>query len=236
MDLARWVGDGTRYAGRAHAFRPPPAGAGRGGGEGAHGRRGTRRRAPEPIVPGGAGVKYPFRWIALVAAAGAAVLGVVLALNVGSDPRADAEVSALLGKPAPEWRVTLLDGTEVSSESLVGKTVLVNFWNSWCIPCREELPVLQQWYARHADDPDVVLVGIPRDDTVGAIRRAAREDEMGWAARQDADAEAATLAFGTRGQPETYAIGPDGVIVGSLYGPVTMKVLDQMVARAQGVG
>lgn len=181
-------------------------------------------------------MKYPFRWIALVAAAGAAVLGVVLALNVGSDPRADAEVSALLGKPAPEWRVTLLDGTEVSSESLVGKTVLVNFWNSWCIPCREELPVLQQWYARHADDPDVVLVGIPRDDTVGAIRRAAREDEMGWAARQDADAEAATLAFGTRGQPETYAIGPDGVIVGSLYGPVTMKVLDQMVARAQGVG
>jgi cytochrome c biogenesis protein CcmG/thiol:disulfide interchange protein DsbE len=181
-------------------------------------------------------VKHPFRLVALLAAAGVAALAVVLALNVGSDPRADAKVSALLGKPAPAWRATLLDGTEVSSASLGGKTVLVNFWNSWCIPCREELPVLQRWYARHADDPDVVLVGIPRDDTAAAIRRAAREDEMGWAARQDGDAEDATLAFGTRGQPETYAIGPDGVIVGSLYGPVTMQVLDRMVARAQGVG
>ncbi|MSO36911.1 MAG: TlpA family protein disulfide reductase [Acidimicrobiia bacterium] len=181
-------------------------------------------------------MKYPWRWVAIASGLMVAALAVVLALTVGTDPRADTKVSALLGEQSPRWSATMLDGTPVSSESLAGKTVIINFWNSWCIPCREELPALQEWHSRISADTSVVLVGIPRDDTTSAIREAAEADEMLWAARQDADAEAATLAFGTRGQPETFAIGPDGVIVGSKYGPISVSELDQMVARAQGSG
>jgi len=175
-------------------------------------------------------VKHPFRWIALGVGVLVAVFSVVLALNVSTDPRAELNTSRLLGKPAPDFTLTDLEGTKVTLADLAGKTVIVNFWNSWCAPCRDELPTLQRWYAEHKADPDVVLLGVPRDDTSGAIRRAARRDGVEWSVADDGGAEAATLDYATRGQPETFAISPDGVVIASVIGPVSSRQLDQMAA------
>ena len=125
-------------------------------------------------------MRHPFRWIALAAGVGVALLAVILAVNVGTDPRAELNTSALLGQPAPEFALTRLDGTKVTLADLAGKTVIVNFWNSWCRPCLDELPDLQSFYAAHRNDPSVVMVGIPRDDTATRIRDAARDKGMGW--------------------------------------------------------
>jgi len=173
-------------------------------------------------------VKHPFRWIALAVGIAVAAFSVVLAVNVSTDPRADANTSRLLGKPAPPFSVTDFSGKKISSTDLAGKTVIINFWNSWCAPCDDELPALQQWYAAHRNDADVVLLGIPRDDTSGAIRAAARDDRMEWAVANDRGAEAATLDYATRGQPETFAISPRGVVVAAKIGPVSVRVLDKM--------
>jgi cytochrome c biogenesis protein CcmG/thiol:disulfide interchange protein DsbE len=175
-------------------------------------------------------VKHPFRWIALGVGVLVAVFSVVLALNVSTDPQAELNTSRLLGKPAPDFSVTGLDGTKLTLADLAGKTVIVNFWNSWCAPCGQELPTLLRWYAGHKADPDVVLLGIPRDDTAGAIRDAARSKGVEWTVADDGGAEAATLDYATRGQPETFAISPDGVIVASVIGPVTTGQLDRMAA------
>jgi cytochrome c biogenesis protein CcmG/thiol:disulfide interchange protein DsbE len=165
------------------------------------------------------------------------VFAVILAVNVGTDPRAELNTSHLVGKPAPDLHLTRYDGTKVTSADVAGKVVLVNFWNTWCLPCRQELPVLQQWYRAHRSDPDVVFLGIPRDESsASAMRDAVRTDHMGWAVRDDGGAESATLDFGTRGQPETYVIAPGGVVAGSLFGPATVDQLDQMVAGARRVG
>jgi thiol-disulfide isomerase/thioredoxin len=182
-------------------------------------------------------MRHPFRWIALGVGAVIAVFAVILAVNVGTDPRADLNQSTLVGKSAPELRLTRLDGTKVVSADLAGKTVLVNFWNTWCRPCAQELPALQQWYAQHRNDPDVLLLGVPRDEPSGkSLRDAAKADGMDWVVADDGGAEAATLDFGTRGQPETYVISPSGVVAGSYFGPATVKILDQMVAGGQQVG
>ena len=173
-------------------------------------------------------MKHPFRWIALCVGVAVAAFAVVLAVNVSTDPRSDFNTSRLLGKPAPPFTLTDLSGKQVSSADLAGKTVIVKFWNSWCEPCRQELPALQRWYSAHKNDTDVVLVGIPRDDTDGAIRSAAREDRMEWAVANDRGAEAATLDYATRGQPETFAISPSGTVVASVIGPVTVGTLDKM--------
>lgn len=173
-------------------------------------------------------MKHPFRWIALAVGIAVAAFAVVLAVNVGTDPRADSNTSRLLGKPAPAFTLTDFSGKKIRSADLAGKTVILNFWNSWCQPCGQELPALQQWYAAHRNDADVVLLGVPRDDTAGEIRTAAREDRMAWAVANDGGAQAATLDYATRGQPETFAIAPNGVIVAAKLGPVSVATLDKM--------
>jgi cytochrome c biogenesis protein CcmG/thiol:disulfide interchange protein DsbE len=173
--------------------------------------------------------------VVLAVGAGIAALAVVLALTVGTDPQAEWNTSRLVGQRAPTFSVEGLDGERITSESLAGKTVLVNFWNSWCIPCLEEHEALQTWYARHRDVPDVVMLGIVRDDSESSVRRYVRDQDVQWPVGFDPGAKAA-LDFGTRGQPETYAISPDGVVAASIFGPATADVLDRMTATARGAG
>ena len=78
-----------------------------------------------------------------------------------------------------------------------------------------------------------MLLGIVREDTPKAVRDWVKDEGCQWPVGFDPGGKA-SLDFGTRGQPETYAIGPDGVVVASKFGPVTPAVLDQMVAYAQG--
>lgn len=179
-------------------------------------------------------MKHPLRWVVLSVGVVVAVFAVILAVNVGTDPRAEYNTSLLLGKPAPDFQLTKFDGSAVTLRDLAGKTVIVNFWNSWCLPCRDELPALQRWYGQHADDASVVMVGIPRDDSPGAIRAAARDDQMGWAVQNNRGAEAATLDYATRGQPESFVINPSGIVVGSILGPMRAADLDRMSRVGQG--
>ena len=180
-------------------------------------------------------MKHTARWIALGVAVVLVGFAVVLATQVGNDPRADAKKSHLSGRPVPKFTVETPTGQTLTTGDLAGKAVIVNFWNSWCIPCRQEHPALAQWYAQHKDDPDVVLLGIVREDEKNAARQWVKDENVDWPVAFDPGGKAA-LDFGTRGQPETYAIGPDGVVAGSLFGPATVKALDQMVAYAQGSG
>jgi cytochrome c biogenesis protein CcmG/thiol:disulfide interchange protein DsbE len=176
---------------------------------------------------------YPARWAALAVGVAVAALAVVLATQVGTDPRADSQTSRLVGKAAPTFTVHTFDGQTVSSQNLAGKTVLVNFWNSWCIPCQQELPALREFQQRHAADPTVVLLGIVRDDTPDAARRYATTEGMSWPLATDTDSSL-SVAFGTRGQPETYAISPGGMIVGSEFGPVSVRNLEVLLTAARG--
>jgi cytochrome c biogenesis protein CcmG/thiol:disulfide interchange protein DsbE len=159
---------------------------------------------------------------------------VILATQVGSDPRAASKVSQLLGDPLPAFSVETLDGEVFTEQDLVGRTVIVNFWNSWCIPCEEELPALKEFYARHVDEPDFIMLGIVRSDTESEARKAVVEDGMDWVIALDPEADAA-LAFGTRGQPETFAISADGRIEASLIAPARVKDLEAMLAAARQV-
>ncbi len=178
-------------------------------------------------------MRHPARWVAAGVGVIVALLAVVLAVNSGKDPRADASHSRLVGQPAPAFTLPTIDGKQVSTASLAGKTVVVNFWNTWCQPCQQELPTLLDYWSRHSNDPDLVMVGIVRDDTEGAVKAAVSAEHIGWTIAMDPGAKAA-LAFATRGQPETYVIGPDGVIAGSQYGPLTVQSLDAMVTAARG--
>jgi cytochrome c biogenesis protein CcmG/thiol:disulfide interchange protein DsbE len=121
----------------------------------------------------------------------------------------------------------------VRLDDLHGKAVIVNFWNSWCQPCRQEAPSLDRFYAQHAEDRDFAMVGIVIDDSASAARSYVQARQIRWQIALDPDSRAA-LDFGTTGQPETYAISPDGVIVAKRSGPATVADLTRMLAMARG--
>ncbi len=180
-------------------------------------------------------MKNGARWGALAVGLVVVNLGVVLALNVGSDPQADSQRSLLVGKPAPAFELRTLDGEPVTVASVAGKSVVVNFWNTWCIPCQEELPALKAFYAEHANDPDFVMLGIVRRDNTSTVRKFVDGEGLAWTITLDPEKRAA-LDFGSRGQPETYAISPSGMIVAAKYGPMSTRELNTFLAVARESG
>jgi len=182
-------------------------------------------------------VRHPARWIALAVAAAVVVFGVVLAVNVGSDPTAGSQKSPFLGKQVPKFDLPTLTGGRVSDVSTAGKAVIINFWNSWCVPCQQELPALEDFYAKHKDDSDFVMVGIVRDpqESNKALKAYVAENGMQWTIALDPGDQAA-LDFATRGQPETLAIAPSGLVAASFYGPMNSTELDSFLAAARNYG
>jgi cytochrome c biogenesis protein CcmG/thiol:disulfide interchange protein DsbE len=177
-------------------------------------------------------VRHPARIAALAVAAVVVVFGVVLALNVGSDPQEDAQQSHLVGKAAPSFDLPNLDGGRVQLADIAGKSAIVNFWNSWCTPCRDEEPALKQFYADHKDDPDFAMIGIVRDDETDTVKAYVEENGVDWTVALDPGSVAA-LDFGTRGPPETYAISPSGVVAAAKYGKMSPKDLELFLAAAR---
>jgi thiol-disulfide isomerase/thioredoxin len=177
--------------------------------------------------------RHRTRWIALTLAVVLVGFGVVLAVQ----HRSEASVPILVQehKPVPTFDLTTLDAKTISSRALTGKTYVVNFWNSWCIPCQQEEPALQTFYAAHHDEPDFTMIGIVRDDTSGPIRDYVAANAIRWPVALDPSGSA-ELGFGTTGQPETYVISPTGVAACGGLGPVTDADLEAWLAVVRGGG
>jgi peroxiredoxin len=96
-----------------------------------------------------------------------------LLLALGLALRATAN-DLVVGRTAPALTLHTLDGAEIDTESLRGKVVILNFWATWCMPCREEMPLLSDYAARHADQGLVVL-GFSLDNpaTLPEVRKVA---------------------------------------------------------------
>jgi cytochrome c biogenesis protein CcmG/thiol:disulfide interchange protein DsbE len=178
--------------------------------------------------------RHAVRWIALAVAGLLVAVGVVLAVQHRSEPSTPRLVQE--HRAAPQFDLTALDDRPVSTSALAGKTYVVNFWNSWCIPCRQEEAALQAFYAAHRSEPDFGMVGIVRDDEESAVRSYVAGNNIGWPIAFDPDGRAA-LGFGTTGQPETYVISPSGVAACGSLGPVTRPELEAWlrIVRSGGV-
>ena len=149
-------------------------------------------------------------------------LVVVLTLSFRRDPH-DIRTGTI-GKPAPAFDLPALDGApRISLEAYRGKVVVLNFWSSWCVPCKEENPALTQVWERYRTS-DVVLLGVVFQDSTDAAREYTARLGNTWPSAVDGDGRVA-LAYGVFGPPETYFIGPDGVIAGRHIGPIDAETL-----------
>ena len=162
------------------------------------------------------------RLVRYLAIAGITGLVLVLLLGFRRDPT-DIRTGTV-GKPAPAFDLPALDGSgRVALADHRGKVVVMNFWASWCIPCKEENPALVDIYERYRGS-DVVLIGIVYQDSTAAARDYTTRLGNRWASGIDADGRTA-LAYGVFGIPETFFIGPDGVIAGRHVGAIDAQTL-----------
>jgi thiol-disulfide isomerase/thioredoxin len=76
-----------------------------------------------------------------------AAMALSLVMVAAPSTMADAKGGPVVGQPAPDFELTLMDGTKVTSTQLKGQVVVLNFWATWCVPCRAELPTLDRYYA-----------------------------------------------------------------------------------------
>ena len=126
--------------------------------------------------------------------------------------------TALAEQPAPLFEGTTLDGEAISLGDLKGKLVLVDFWSSWCPPCRQEGPALAQVY-REFQDEDVEFIGVAIWDRESKVAEFIDEIAIPYPNIMD-DRGAIAIDYGVSGIPEKYLVDPDGNLIRKFVGPV----------------
>ena len=182
---------------------------------------------PAPSGPGpDARPRHTARWAAAVVAVVVAALVIVLATR---PPASDVVApSPIVGQPAPEVEGPALDGSTVRLSGLRGRWVVVNFFATWCIPCVREHPELVRFSDRH-DPADAVVLSVVYDDQPEDVAEFFRERGGDWAVVEDGGAK---VDFGVRGVPESFLVGPDGVVRTRLVGGVSADGLDRLLRQA----
>ena len=137
-----------------------------------------------------------------------------------------------LGAPAPDFDVTLFDGGQMRLSDLAGQVVVLNFWASWCPPCRDEMPSFEQaWLA--ARDDGVVFVGLATGDIEADARAFADHVGVTYPLGLDLDGAVADRYL-IRVMPTTYFIDRDGLLQRKLSGYVNQGVLKVFLAGQTG--
>ena len=154
-------------------------------------------------------------------------LVVLLLSGFGHDPRVVA--SPLIGRQAPSWTITTLDGDTLGTDDLVGRPYVVNFWASWCIPaCVDEHPILAAAHERYGDE--LAVIGVLYQDAVPDARAfLARYGDAGYAHLVDG-AGGLAIDYGVTGPPETFFVDADGIVRAKQFGPLSDALMAERLA------
>ena len=123
-----------------------------------------------------------------------------------------------LGSKVPDFTLSLFDGSQVPLSSLQGKTVLINFWASWCTTCIDEAAILQKGWQEVAADGEYVFIGVDYADTESAAREFLQKYSIDYLNGPDLRSKVSQL-FRISGVPETYLIDGDGILRAIKIGP-----------------
>ena len=161
-----------------------------------------------------------------IAAFAALAVIFVIRLEQGGDP--SLIPSALIGRAAPATVLPQLEGLDrpgIDTADLAGKVTLVNIWASWCVPCREEHPILEKL----ATDGRINLVGINYKDKPANARGFLGQMGNPYAAVGVDEKGRSSIDWGVYGVPETFLVGRDGKIRFKFVGPLSDESLSSVL-------
>lgn len=169
------------------------------------------------------------RWLLLAVVVAAAALLALLFWGMLKGPSAPVGVTVPLNnKPAPGFTVTATDGQPLTLADLRGKTVVLNVWASWCVPCRDEAGELNRAYGVYKGR-DVAFVGIAWNDNDSQVRAFLDKYKVPYRVALDPEGRIA-IDLGITGVPETFVIDAQGHLVQKWVGPITAAQLGRMLA------
>jgi len=163
------------------------------------------------------------------------IIGPILGLLIFGFTR-DARyiTSPLLAKPGTPFTITMFDGRKLSLEDLRGKAVFLNFWASWCLPCREEARDLEAAWQK-AKDKNLVFVGVALQDTDKNAQEFLKEFNITYPNGKDESGKIA-VDYGTWGIPESFFIDPQGRITYKHVGGIRAAlVIDKLEEAAKSI-
>ncbi len=128
---------------------------------------------------------------------------------------------------APDFTLTSFDGETITLSELRGQVVIVNFWASWCPPCREEAPYLEATWRKYKDQ-GVVFIGVDYVDTETAALAYIEEFDITYFNGPDVGTRI-SYAYNMQGVPETFFIAKNGEIRGVKIGPLYPPELDERI-------
>ena len=172
-------------------------------------------------------------WLGIAAAVGTvAVVASAIGLPGGPSPAASPLVvgrSPLLDRPAPTFQLARLDGGSVRLEDYRGRPVIVNFWASWCEPCKAEFQLFRAARKSHIAER-LEILGVVYNDSPDAARRFFAAQKGEWPALADPGG-AVARAYGVLALPITYYVDREGVVRWVSYGPPPPDAFEEQLRR-----
>lgn len=152
----------------------------------------------------------------------------LLALGAAVSLAASGLTAQAPGGKALDFTLSTLDGDSLRLSSFAGHPVVVNFWGTWCPPCRDEIPLLVAFYATHKDSGLVILAvnGRDQETSTRAVREFATEFRIPFPVLLDEKGNV-RKRYKLRGLPTTVFIGADGTIRAVNIGPLNEASLRQ---------
>ncbi len=175
--------------------------------------------------------RHTIRWVALTALV--VVSGLIAVLATRPPATVVSVQSPLVGRRVPAVSGPTLNGSRYALARPPGRYVVINFFASWCEPCRSEGPQLVKFAFQQQQQPGgASMVSVVFDDTTSSARNYQATLGANWPTLTDPGGSIA-LAFGVRAPPSTFIIAPDGRIVAYLVAPVTAADLVRIITQAK---
>ena len=134
------------------------------------------------------------------------------------------------GESAPDFTLVDLEGNQVSLSDFRGKTVFVNFWATWCPPCRAEMPEIEAIYQEYKDK-DVVVIGVDILESEDVVRQFVEQGGYSWTFVLDTTGEV-TASYNITAIPTSLFIDKDGIIQAVNIGAMTKRAMENKLAEA----
>ncbi|ANU13783.1 TlpA family protein disulfide reductase [Planococcus halocryophilus] len=139
------------------------------------------------------------------------------------------------GEKAPDFQLTTLDGEVVTLSDYQGQKVILNFWATWCPPCRAEMPHMQNYFEEQAEEANVVILAVnltTEDKGLKKIEDFVEEFELGFSIPMD-DKGAVGSTYQAVSIPTSYMIDTKGRIQNKVVGPMDAPMMEQLVKEME---